>query len=224
MALRRLAITALIAASVFATVLVAIVLYLVFADLGRYKTQIEAFVSQQTGRPFTIEGPLKLKVLPSISVAAEGVRLANAKWGSQPAMVQIGRFATKVSVWSLIAGPPRIQLLELRDVSVLLEKNTSGEGNWVLGGKTETEKKASSPDTGATAVPVVVEGVNLSNVRITYREPGKADRVAEVETLVVNPGAAGLLAISEKGLIDGYATNFTGEVGPLDALFSGTNV
>src|SRR5262249_8629139 len=37
-------------------------------------------------------------------------------------------------------------------------------------------------------------------------------------------GGAGLLAISEKGLIDGYATNFTGEVGPLDALFSGTNV
>ncbi len=41
--------------------LLAVVLYIAFADLGRHKGRIEAFVTKTIGRPFAIEGPLKLK-------------------------------------------------------------------------------------------------------------------------------------------------------------------
>ena len=61
-------------------------------------------------------------------------------------------------------------------------------------------------------------------MRVTYREPGKPDRVALVETLTIAPGTADLLAISGKGRVGRYATTLTGELGPLDALFSGRNI
>lgn len=224
MALRRLAVAALIAVAVFATLLATIVLYLAFADLGRHKTRIETFVTQQTGRSFTIEGPLKLKLLPSISVEAEKVRLANPEWGSQPSMVYVGRFAMEVSLWSLISGPARVRSIELRDVSVALEKSANGEGNWVLGGRDKAEGHAESLDSGATAIPIVIERGDLSNIGVTYREPGKANRVVVVETLSVGPGTAGLLAIAEKGSLEKYPTTLTGEVGPLDALLSGRDI
>lgn len=218
MSVRRLIV---IAASVLAALLLAIVLYLTFGDLGRHKSQIEGFLTRETGRPFTIEGAFKLKVLPSISVVAEEIHFANAKWGSQPSMVEIGRFATQVSLWSLISGPVLIRSLKLRDVSVVLEKSPDGESNWVLDNRREAENEA---DSGVTGLPVVIEDGRLSNARVTYREPGKTDRVAVIETLSMGLGKAGLLAISGKGRLNDYATTLTGEAGPIEALLSGRDI
>ena len=218
MSLRRLVVIAL---SVVGAVLLAIVLYLAFADLGRHKGRIEAFVTKQIGRPFAIDGALELKVFPSIHVLAERVRVGNAEWGSKPQMVEIGRVSTEIGLWSLISGPVDIRSFELSDVSVLLEKNRDGKGNWVFGGEPE---EATPPDSGATEVPAVIQHGKLGNVEVTYREPGKPDRVARVETLTIEPGTDGLLAISGKGKFDEYRTALDGHVGPIDALFAGRNI
>ena len=71
--------------------LLAVVLYIAFGDLGRHKGRIEALVTQSTGRPFAIDGPFKLKVIPVVDVSAERVRLGNVPGGSQPQMVEIGK-------------------------------------------------------------------------------------------------------------------------------------
>ena len=62
-------------------------------------------------------------------------------------MVEIGRLSTHIGLWSLISGPVDIRSFELSDVSVLLEKNRDGKGNWVFGGEPE---EATPPDSGAT--------------------------------------------------------------------------
>ena len=217
MSLRRIV---LIALSVVGALLLAIVLYVAFADLGGHKGRIEAFVTKQIGRPFAIDGALELKVLPSVSVLAERVRVANAEWGSKPQMVEIGRLSTQIRLWSLISGPVDVRSFELSDVSVLLEKNREGKGNWAFGGAPEEE----TPPEGATKFPAVILHAKISNVEVTYREPGKPDRVARLETLTIDPGKDGLLAISGKGKLDDYRTSLEGHVGPIEALFSGRNI
>ena len=224
MSFRRLVVIVL---STVGAIVLAIVLYIAFGDLSRHKGRIEAFVTKKTGRPFAIDGAFALRVLPSVSVKAERVRLGNAGWGSAPQMVEVGRFATEIGLWSLVSGPVDVRSLELGDVSVLLETGKDGKGNWVLGDGTKPEEeqpRADSLDPGVTEVPAVIRSGKLSNVRVTYRQPGKPDRVALLETLTIAPGTAGLLAISGKGRVDEYATTLTGELGPLDALFSGRNI
>ena len=61
-------------------------------------------------------------------------------------------------------------------------------------------------------------------MRITYRERGKPDRVALIETLSISPGSASLLALSGKGSLNELPATVSGELGPLDALFSGQNI
>ena len=78
--------------------------------------------------------------------------------------------------------------------------------------------------TGATEFPAVILHAKISNVQVTYREPGEPDRVARLETLTIEPGNDGLLAISGKGKLDEYRTALEGHVGPIDALFSGRNI
>ncbi len=221
MSLRRLAAIVLSAA---AALLVAVVLYLAFGDLSRHKGRIEALVTELLGRPFAIDGAFELQVLPSISVVAERVRLGNADWGSQPQMVEIGRVSVRIGLWSLVSGPVDVRSFELSDVSVLLETNADGKGNWVFGEARAPAEVAEPPAESAAAVPPVIQSGKLGNVRITYRERGKPDRVALIETLSIGPGSDGLLAISGKGSLNEFPAAVSGELGPLDALFSGRNI
>ena len=109
-----------------ALLVVSVLLYLAFGDLGRHKQTVEDFVSKHTGREFVIEGPFELEVFPVIKVLAERVRFANAAWGSKPQMVEVGHLSAEVRFWSLISGPVDIRAFELKDVDVLLEKRRDG--------------------------------------------------------------------------------------------------
>ena len=221
MSLRRLAVIVL---SAIAALLVAVVLYLAFGNLSQHKGRIEALATKMIGRPFAIDGAFELRVLPSISVVAERVRLGNADWGSKPQMVEVGRVSVQIALWSLLSGPVDLRSFELSDVSVLLETNADGKGNWVFG---EARAPAQVPETPAeshASVPLVIESAKLSNVRITYRARGKPELVALIEALSIGPGSDGLLAISGKGRLNEFPIAVSGELGPLDALTSGRNI
>ena len=119
--------------SVVGALLLAIVLYVAFADLGRHKGQIEAYVTQKTGRPFAIDGAFELKIVPSVSLLAEHVRVGNAEWGSKPQMLEVGRFSTQVGLWSLISGPVDVRSFELRTFRCSSRRTATGEANWIFG-------------------------------------------------------------------------------------------
>ena len=122
-----------------ALVVMAVVLYLNFADLNWLKPRIEAAVAEATGRELKINGELGFRILPTTSIVLEDVSFANAAWGSQPSMATIGHFSGKLSPWSLVSGPVRIRNIRLQDVNLVLETNEQEEGNWALTDDTAKE-------------------------------------------------------------------------------------
>jgi hypothetical protein len=96
--LRRTAAVVLSAAGVL---IAALVLYLAFGDLSRHKGRIESLVTELLGRTFAIDGALELQVLPSIAVAAERLRLANADGGATADGRDRPRGA-RIGLWSLL--------------------------------------------------------------------------------------------------------------------------
>ncbi len=204
--------------------LVALCLYLAFGDLGRHKGRIEQFVTQRIGREFAIDGPLTLKLTPAIWVQAEGVRVTNVPWGSTPQMLQVGHVAAKIDLWSLLFGPVDVQTLELRDVTVTLERDHNGSNNWTFGNPNIPKPPPEESDAGLEKLPIAFQHAILSNLRVTYRVPGQKDQVAQVESLTVLPGSDELLAVNGKGSVDVYAATLAGELGPLHALLTGRNI
>ena len=204
--------------------LVALCLYLAFGDLGRHKGRIEQFVTQRIGREFAIDGPFSLKLIPAIWVQAEKVRVGNAPWGSTPQMLQVGRVAAKIDLWSLVSGPVDVRTLELRDVTVTLERDRNGGNNWTFGNPNAPKPPPEESDAGLKKLPIAFQHAKLSNLRVTYRVPGQEDRVAQVESLTVLPGSDDLLAVDGKGSVDAYAATLAGELGPLHALLSGRDI
>ncbi|MCG6928300.1 MAG: AsmA family protein, partial [Acidobacteria bacterium] len=214
-----------ITASVLAVLVVGLLLYLAFGDLSRHKPQIEKFVTSRTGRAFTIGEPFELEVFPP-AVVAEDVRFANAEWGSEPAMVEIGRFAVEVDPWSLIRGPIHVRTLELENVEILLEKNAEAEGNWTLpmAAVAEPEPEPEPDLSDDHRPPAVIEDGHLANVRLVYREPEKEDRVVLLENMQISPGEAGLLVLDGKGRLNKYPMTVQGELGTLRSLRTGRDV
>ena len=205
-------------------VLLAVVLYVAFADLGRHKARIEVFVTKSIGRPFAIEGPLKVRLVPVLEVSAERVRLGNMPGGSEPQMVEVGKVAVKVGFWSLISGPPDVHSIELRDTTVLLEKGPDGKGNWVMGPPEGEEEEVEEDENGEVEVPVVIRNAQLHNVRLVYREAKKSDRVLQLDKLTITPGREELLALDGQGNIDVYPMALKGEWGPLKSVLSGRDM
>jgi uncharacterized protein involved in outer membrane biogenesis len=212
---------------VIGAMLLAVVLYIAFGDLGRHKARIEALVTQGIGRPFAIDGPLELRVFPVVAVSAEQVRLGNAPGGSQPQMIEIGKAVVQIGFWSLISGPPDVRLFELHDATVLLELGPDGKGNWIMGtpgeeadADVDMEAEEDGEEGGAARVPVVIRSAHLNNVRVIYREPKKDDRVIQLDKLTITPGKQELLALEGRGTINEYPLALNGEVGPLKSLLS----
>src|SRR6185295_2755048 len=180
--------------AVAGSLLVAAVLYVGLGGLGRHKVRVEALVSDQLARPFAIDGAFEVRLLPSIKVLAERVRLGNAPWGSGPQMVEVGRFSAEVRLWSLVSGPLEIPSVELADVSVLLEEGPDGKGNWVVGSASAPAEEPAELGSETTQIPAVVVNALLRNVRVTYRAQKQPERVAHLESLTIGPGSADLLA------------------------------
>lgn len=214
---------------VVVALLLAVVLYIAFGDLGRHKARIEALVTQSIGRTFAIDGPFKLRVFPVVDVSAEHVRLGNLPGGSQPQMVEIGKAVVQIGFWSLISGPPDVRLFELHNATVLLEHGPDGKANWIMGATDEDAADdevddESDDEDGATNLPVVIRSAHLNNVRVIYRDPKKHDRVVQLDKLSILPGAQELLALEGHGKLDVYPLTLKGEAGPLKSLLKARDI
>jgi uncharacterized protein involved in outer membrane biogenesis len=154
----------------------AAVLYVAFADLSAHKARLETFVSEQTGKPVAIEGAFEVRVLPTILVRAEQLRL-----GEQ---LRIGRFLVEVGTGSLLFGPVEVRALELHDATLVVES---------------TGEQAGAPGARALGPIPVLRSASLSNVRVVVRAPGKPERVALVEALQLASSPEGRMNVKGTG-------------------------
>jgi uncharacterized protein involved in outer membrane biogenesis len=189
-------------------VVLVLVVVLAIVDFGRFKPELEQAVTEATGREFRIDGGLKIRLLPSIRVAADDVSMANADWGSEPQMVDIGHFSAEVSPWSLFSGPPVIKELIVRDVDVLLEARDDGTANWAMGEPAPTEPPPGDGDESESAsleMPVDIRFADISNVTVKYRPAATAetaeteDTEVTIDSLDVTVNEAGQHVIDGKG-------------------------
>ncbi len=203
-------------AAIVGIVVVAVILYLLFADLDKYRPTVEEAVTEATGRQFTINGAFELDVLPSPSIVMEEVTLANAAWGSEPLMMKVGHLSAKVGLWSLLFGPLEVREFRLRDTSALLETNAEGAANWEMDAA-EPKPEAASKSADAE-LPVIIDIAEIRNVTLTYRQPESEAGVVDIAELTIEPNAANNLGLAGNGSVLGLAFALTGDVGSIEAL------
>jgi uncharacterized protein involved in outer membrane biogenesis len=212
-----------IAAAAIGVLLVLVVLFLWFTDFSKYQPDIEAAVSEATGREFRINGEFEVRVLPSPFVRMENVTLANAPWASGDNMLEIGHASVEVGLWSLLFQPIVIRDFQLRDVTVLAEANADEEFNWDIVPPDETEEEEEETSgSSSDELPAELRNVEISNVRVVYRQPESDDLVAVLDELTITGNESGGQNIAGNGQLGELAFMVSGNVDDTDTEIEGT--
>ena len=109
--------------------IIAVVIVISQIDVSEYKELALTKVEEATGRKASIDGELDFSISLNPAIVAEGIRFANADWGSRPDMAIIKRIEVQVALLPLLSGEIEIQRFALIEPDVLLEKNKAGKGN-----------------------------------------------------------------------------------------------
>jgi uncharacterized protein involved in outer membrane biogenesis len=185
-------------------------------DLGGLSRPLVRWASERLQRPLHIDGRVSLHAGRTLRLTAEGVRLANAEWGSRSEMLVISRMVVEVDALSLLRRPVIVRRIEIDGFDLLLERQGDGANNWDFG--SEATQDSSWP----TRLPVVVERVSLPGARIRFKGP-RLDRPLDVrfERLEQQRSAGGMLELAGQGLANEERIGFTAQVGPFAGLVAG---
>lgn len=153
---------------IVAVIVAAAIGILLTFDFNAYKEVIAEAVHDATGRKLVIEGDLELRPGLVPTIAVEGVRFANAPWGSRPDMVRFERASVEVELMPLLAGDVLVKRVVLKGADILLESAGKGRANWVFDVPKAAQKPAAD-DAGAGFTIPTVNLVVIENARLTYR-------------------------------------------------------
>ena len=202
-------------------VVVAIVTVLVI-DPNEYKDEIVAAVEDQTGRKFSIESDIDLKIGLTPSFAVNGVELSNAEWGSRPVMLNVGEFAVEVALLPLVFGNLQINRLVLRDTDILIETDAKGRSNLGFAG---AEKKAEAHESAASLPQI--NDVLIENAVVTLINGGEGTttklEVSRLSAQADSLSAPLMIDFAGVATFDGQAIEFSaqGELGAPSLLLAG---
>jgi len=208
----------LILAGVIVVVVIGIVIVISQVDVSEYKEQALAQVEKATGRKASIDGDLDLSISLTPAIVAEGVRFANADWGSRPDMATIKRIEVKVALIPLLTGAVEVQRFILIEPDVLLEKNAAGKGNWEIGNTASTSSEETDGSEEMTAIDIGT--VLVKNLKLEYRDAASKKPVEfSIDTLKLDTIESDQLNIELKAALDNNSIAVNGTIGSLENLF-----
>ncbi|QDQ27547.1 AsmA family protein [Chitinimonas arctica] len=97
-----------------------------------FRPLIERQVGNATGRRFQMRGDLDVRLSRTPQIIAHDLVLANAGWSEHPEMATVKRLQVSVDLSSLWQGRVRLAHIEADEPVLLLERNRSGQGNWLF--------------------------------------------------------------------------------------------
>ena len=153
------------------------------------KGEIIAQVKSATGRDLTIDGPLSLSILPSPSISASKVSLANVPGAAARPLASLGKLELKVELLPLLSKTIVIDRFVLVDPVINLEVDKQGNGNWNFSpaggaGAAPQQQPASSGASGGGSATGALGLLRLSDVRLENGTVNYSDQRSGVHKTV----------------------------------------
>ncbi|MBT8536923.1 AsmA family protein [Polynucleobacter paneuropaeus] len=135
---------------------------------------IASLVKSETGRDFSIAGPIELRFFPAIGVVAQDVALSNASWASEPKMLQVQKIELQIKLLPLLMKQVEINRINLSGVELYLQAGQNNRVNWDLStpsDKGQVHSSASPANSAASGIGVItgIEHFKLVDANIHYQ-------------------------------------------------------
>jgi len=193
--------------------------YLRSADLSVYEDHVEAFLSDKIGHRLDIDGLFELQVRKLTKLTAEDVTLSNGDWPSESTIVSAGHISITIDLWSLIRGPLIIEDLDIRGITVYLERDGEGKANWMTG------RPASGEVSEFDAQLIAFRDVQVEDVQMSYVDPARRRPLnISIEQLIVSPDENDILDLDLQGTVNELPLWADGKLGPWQNLLDGKDL
>jgi len=162
---------------------------LMLFDPNDYREEIAAVVEDRTGREFSIDGDLGLRVLPCCAVSIDKTRLGNPAGFDDPDFASAESVRLGLELIPLLFDR-RVVVDEvtLDGLSVKLLKKSNGTANWEFETGAGEAEPVQEAEAEASELPELsIAGVNISAARIELRDDQAGTHFA-VEELNVSTG------------------------------------
>lgn len=218
-------------AGLFLGLIIAAATTLYFIDFNDYRGVLARQLSQNLGRPLTIDGDLMLHLGLHTGFSVTGLSLAADDKGgpggpdNTGSMARIGRISFGVKLLPLLAREIEIDQMQIQDAEILVTRLPDGRLNWAeVFGQARLGVQNVGGDQWA---PPRIADFRLVNTNITYRDSG-VDIVLAVEKLLIDATAPTAPAeIVLDAVVQGHgghAVAFTGQMDNLDAFMAGWEI
>jgi len=198
---------------------VGLFMYLRNANLRVYEDQIETYLSGKIGHELSVDGLFELQFGSLTQLTAEDVKLSNTNWPSAPVIVSAGYAAVTVDLWSLIRGPLIIEDLDIRGITVYLERDGEGQANWMTGRPASDEVGEFDPEL------IAFRDVQVEDVQISYVDPVRLRPLnISIEQLIISPDENDVLDLDLQGAVNELPLWADGKLGPWQNLLDGKDL
>jgi AsmA protein len=127
---KLLKISALILASIFLLVIIAITFMAITLDPNNFKPQIQSLIQKNLGRKLSIEGDIELSIFPWIGFSTGKLSLSNIEAFSEKPFAKIEKSNIKIKLLPLLSNKIEVNQIRLKGLALNLTKNKLGLNNW----------------------------------------------------------------------------------------------
>ena len=201
----------------------AVVLVPMFVDVQRYKPEIEALVTEQTGRKFSMGDDIRLSVFPWVGVSLSDLVLGNAEGFDGDEMISVKRFEVRLKVLPLLSRKVEVDTFIMDSPRIRLVKNKAGKGNWENIGpvkEAEEQPKAEAGDAAKGGLPVtslMVGQFSVINGLLSYADQsqGMSREISDLNLELTDISLDSPVTISFSAKVDGQPLSLSGKAGPI---------
>lgn len=148
--------------------------------VDHFKPEINAKLTQALGRQVSIDGPLRLRLVPQLAISIQDVKIQNFADGSQPLMARIEALNLQASFFPLLQGRIDVGAIVLNEPNILLEIGPGGQANWNFDPSASTNANTGG-QSNASANGLEASQTSESNAAATQQSGGLDQQLTRLD-------------------------------------------
>jgi len=188
-------------------------------DPEHFKPRIEAALSRATGRDVLLNGPIRIRLTPALTLEASDASLANMADGTRPDMAVLQQVRAEVALWPLLHREVAISRVVLVHPDILLETDAAGRPNWRFRHRGPAALAAAAPRHFGSA-RLAVRSVRVEDGTLTWHDgrSGASDTFGLRRLEVSEASDEAPIMVAGDVLFRGTAVAVSGQLGSLARL------
>lgn len=178
-------------------------------DVNKHRADIQAALSQQTGRSVKLAGDIHVGLsLDGVNLTVNDVSFGNPPWASREQMATIKKFSLGVGLMPLLSHKVDITGLTIEDADILVEVQNDYRRNWdsyQAGEATPApkvdKKNPNQPPEAPLPIDISLTNVKIKNSTVGYMGPDRTITSFRADELTLG-GEKGGLALHFMGSLN----------------------